>query len=249
MKSENDPWFIPYFQHPAAVRLIAVPYAGSGASMYRRWQSQLNGIELYSAQLPGREQRLREPPIGDLQLLIQRMLPSFLALADCPLILFGHSLGALIAYELACQLRQRGITPLHLIVSAFRSPEREPRKQPLHQLPHNELIEALRGYGATSNEVLEHPELLELLLPMIRSDFRLHETYRYPGHPPLHCPITAIIPREDRHIPPEDMADWANKTTANFERVEVDGGHFYLLDQPEAALQVIRRCVSFGRTA
>jgi len=242
--SHPTDWFVRYQRSPAnaLVRLFAFPFAGGGAAVYRDWGDRLRGADVYSVLLPGRERRLGEPPIGDARLLLDRMLPALVALADRPFVLFGHSMGALIAYELAHRLREYDLCPLHLIVSAYRSPER-PRRRVLHLLPDDEFMEALRGYGGTQPGLLDNPELVQLLLPMIRSDFRLHETYEFTARPPLDCPITAMVAKADRHVNEEEMQDWRDKTDSTFSLVRVDGPHLYLLQQPDSVLSLVQRCI------
>jgi medium-chain acyl-[acyl-carrier-protein] hydrolase len=241
----TDPadWLVRCSREPAPIRIFAFPFAGGGTSVFRKWGPGLPGLELYGVQLPGRERRLREPPIEDMELLLERLMTPFLTLADRPFVLFGHSMGALIAYELACRLERQGRGPMGLVVSAFRSPELPSRNRTLHTLPDDELITGLREYGATAPEVLEYPELLALLLPMIRADFRLHETYRFPGPRPLSCPVTAITARNDQFVPEEDMAPWRDKTSGAFVHLHTEGGHFYLLDEPQPVLDAIARSV------
>jgi medium-chain acyl-[acyl-carrier-protein] hydrolase len=242
--SDPTDWFVRYQRSPAnaPVRLFAFPFAGGGAAVYREWGDCLRGVDVHSLLLPGRERRLEEPPIGDARLLLDRMLPALLALADRPFILFGHSMGALIAYELAHRLREYNLCPLHLIVSAYRSPER-PRRRVLHLLPDDEFMEALRGYDGTQPGILDDPELVQLLLPMIRSDFRLHESYEFTARDPLNCPMTAIVANADQHVSEEEMQDWCDKTDSAFSLVRVDGAHFYLLQQPDLVLPVVQRCI------
>lgn len=243
MNSDPTHWFVRYSRGPAPARVLAFPYAGGGASVFRDWGARLPGAELYGAQLPGRERRLRETPIGDLEQLLDQLLAPCLALTDRPFVLFGHSMGALVAYELAHRLQARGRIPLAVIVSAFRSPDLPARSRPLHALAEDELVAGLRGYGATASEVFEHPELLALLLPMVRADFRLHETYRFPGHRTLACPLTAIAASDDRHVPEEDMLGWGDKTTGPFAHRRVAGGHFYLLENPDLPLAEIQATI------
>jgi medium-chain acyl-[acyl-carrier-protein] hydrolase len=235
-------WFIRYQRHPATagVRLFTFPYAGGGAAIYREWGDRLKGVDVYSALLPGRERRLGEPPIGDLHLLLERLLPAFLALADRPFILFGHSMGALVAYELARRLQDRGPRPAHLIVSAYRSPDQPRRNRALHALPDGEFVDALREYGGTPAGVLDHEDIVRMLLPMLRADFRLHETYGFTPRAPLDCPLTALAGLADTHVTPEEMAGWGDKTDSAFALVRIPGSHFFVLDRPDLVLNTVQ---------
>lgn len=242
--TEHTDWFVRCQHTPAEapLRLFAFPFAGGGTAIYRQWGERLRRTNVYSALLPGRERRLGEPPIGDMSLLIDRMLPAFLSLADRPFVLFGHSMGALIAYELAIRLRAHDMCPRHLIVSAYRSPEC-PKRRVLHPLPDTEFVDELRGYGGTEANVLAQPELMEILLPMIRADFRLHETYVFTNRPPLNCPVTAIVATRDQHVAEDEMTAWADKTDRSFALMRVDGSHFYISESPDSALAIVQDCI------
>ncbi len=238
-------WFVRYQRRPAEapLRLFTFPYAGGGAAIYRTWGDRLRGVDVYSVLLPGRERRLREPPIGDLPLLLEALLPAFKALADRPFILFGHSMGALIAYELANRLREWALDPEHLIVSACRAPERPRREQALHALPDRQLVTALRDYGGTPPVVLDHQEIVEMLLPMIRADFRLHETYRFVPCTPLNCPVTAIAGQYDRLVVEEEKVGWGNHTFGVFALNVISGNHFFITDCADTVLGLVQRCI------
>jgi medium-chain acyl-[acyl-carrier-protein] hydrolase len=235
-------WFVRYQNHPATapVRLFAFPFAGGGASIYREWGNRLRGVDVYSALLPGRERRLDELPIGDLHQLLDPLLPALLALADRPFILFGHSMGALIAYELARRLKERGISPAYLIVSGYRSPDRPRRNRTLHHLPDAELVDALRDYGGTPAKILEHEEMLQILLPMLRADFRLNETYVYTPGSTLNCPLTALAGLTDKLVTPDEMTGWGEKTEGDFSLVRIPGGHFFILECPDLVLETVQ---------
>lgn len=238
-------WFVRYpnAATDAPLRLFAFPFAGGSPFVYRDWGGRLRRADVYSALLPGRGRRLGEPPLGDMRLLIARMIPAFLNLADRPFALFGHSMGALLAYELASRLRDHGICPLHLFVSAYRSPERPNPNRVLHLLPEAEFVNELRGYGGAGVSVLDNSDLTQIMLPMVRADFRLHETYTFTARPRLTCPVTAIVATQDRYVTENDMAGWADKTDGTFTLMRVEGAHFSILENASPVLARVQHCI------
>ena len=229
------------------MRLLCFPYAGGGASIYRTWPSSLPPeIEVLPVQLPGREARIREPAFTSLPPLIDGLLPALgRGLLDGPVAFFGHSMGALVAYELARALRDAGSPrPLHLFVSARRAPDLPARTAPIHALPEPEFRQRLRELNGTPEAVLEHPELMELLGPTLRADFTLIETYEPTSAPPLDCPITAFGGVDDPDVSEEEMAAWRRFTTAAFQLRMLPGDHFFLAqDSGEALRREIARAL------
>lgn len=242
MAGTASQWFARFQRAPATapLRLFTFPFAGGGSSIYRQWDTQLQGIDVFAATLPGRERRLLEPPMGDLTLLLRHMLPAVLELADRPFALFGHSMGALIAYELACALEAQGVQPQHLIVSAYRSPEMPKRNRILHDLADADFLAELRRYGGSPDEVLHNPEIVHMLLPMLRADFRLHETYQYTHTTPLNCPISALAGRRDRHVTVAEIQGWREKTKNKFDLQIVEGEHFFVVNHLEDVLRLVQ---------
>jgi medium-chain acyl-[acyl-carrier-protein] hydrolase len=212
-----------------AVRLLCLPYAGGGANAYRPWAQLLQPeVELWLAHLPGRERRIREAPIHSLQTLV-RELDSALAGHGVPIALFGHSFGAVVAYELACRLAAMGRGPSGLVVSGQPAPNRV-RAQGLSELPDEELVEAVRGLGGTPEEVLLHPELMEMMLPVIRADMAAYDSWRPQADEPaaLACPVVAYRGLQDPRTPEGSMAGWARVTTGAFRERVFDGDHFFV---------------------
>lgn len=237
-----SPWFPYRSQRPdARVRLYCFPFAGGGASAYRGWAAALpEAIEVWPVQPPGREGRIQEPAFT-------RVEPLVAALAAAlepdpgggrPFAFFGHSMGTLIAYELARALaRERRPGPAHLFVSAHRAPQQPPREDPIHGLPEPEFRERLRQLNGTPEEVLEHPELMELLGPLLRADFALNETYEHRDGPPLACPLTAFGGEADPDVTPADLRLWAERTSGPFRLHVYPGDHFFLHHGPGQALR------------
>ena len=187
------PWVVRFKPSPTArLRLFCFPYAGGGAAAYRPWVAGLpSSIELCAVKLPGREDRLREAPFERLSDLLPVLTQVVSSYTDMPYAFFGHSMGALIGFELARELRrQNQLEPAHLFVSAFRAPQRLTSRPDTHDLPDTEFIEEVgRRWGGIPDAVRNEPDLLALLLPTLRADLALVETYAYTSDHPLHYPI------------------------------------------------------------
>jgi len=227
-----SPWIAYRVPRPAArVRLVCFPYAGGAASLYRGWAEALPpDVELLSVQPPGRESRLREPPLRDMDPFVEAADSDLAAELDRgPYALFGHSLGALCAYELARRRRVAGRSaPVHLLVSAHQAAQLPWEDEPLHDLPSGRFRERLRELRGTPAEVLDHPELMELVEPMLRADFHLNETYRHRPGPLLGCPITAFGGIDDGDVPRARLEPWDEVTRGPFRLRMLPGGHFFL---------------------
>ncbi len=241
-REKMKPWFT-HFSRPtpeAKARLLCLPYAGGGSAIFRPWLGKIDDIELYCALMPGREQRLFEPPLQSIEVLLESLVPAVAALADRPYFVFGHSLGGLIAFELTRTLRSHGLRlPHRLFVSAFRSPDRRSLRPEMHALPNEQFVDALRGYGGTPEELLMHQETMEILIPALRADFCMHETYRHLPDAPLPVPITALVGRSDWTAPVSEMIGWEKHTAAGFSIHEFDGAHFFIHDARKAVLDLL----------
>lgn len=238
----SNPWIAYLTPKPSArVRLYCFPYAGGGASTYRRWGAELPvEIEVRPVQPPGREGRIGEPAYRSVEPLVEALAA---ALPDdpgegLPFALFGHSMGALIGYELARLLRRQGRPePTRLLVSAHRAPQQPPRENPIHDLPEPEFRQRLRELNGTPEAVLEHPELMELLGPLLRADFALNETYVQAPGEPLDCPITAFGGDADRDVTVDDLRLWQECTRGPFHLHVHRGDHFFLHHDAGLALR------------
>jgi surfactin synthase thioesterase subunit len=235
-------WLTSYQPNPQAhLRLFCFPYAGAGASIYRNWTNQLPAaVEVCAVQLPGRETRLREPPFTDLPSLIAALTPALLPALDRPFAFFGHSVGALICFEMVRQLqRSHQLAPLHLFVSGRRSPQLANTDIPLHQLPNDDLIAGLRRYNGTPEVVLQNAELMNLFLPILRADLAIDETYVYTPGELVKCPIDAFGGLHDTKVNLGSLRDWQRQTEAGFHLRLFPGDHFYWKSQPAPLLQAI----------
>ncbi len=198
---------------------------------YRGWAKGLPPeVEVVPVELPGRASRFHEPAFRHMDELIEPLAAGLAPLLDRPAVFFGHSMGALIAFEFARWLRREGREgPRLVFASAKEAPHIPDDEPPIHKLPDPELTERLRSFNGTPEEVLQHPELMAMLLPLIRADFELNETYVCRPEAPLACPITALGGLEDPDVSQEELAAWKEHTTCAFQVRMFAGDHFYLL--------------------
>jgi len=230
--SEGNPW-LPGIKldQPAALRLFCFPYAGGAASLYRGWAANLPAeVQVCPVQLPGREQRLREPAYTDLKALVAELARVLRPYLNQPFAFFGHSMGGLLSYELAQYLNHHfGISPAALFVAGSRPPHRLENNNPIYQLPDEEFIEVLGyRYGGIPKIILDTPEVLQLFLPLLRSDFSVFDTYNYPDHPPLTCPLFVYGGEQDRAVTPSYLMAWEEQTTSSFKSQMIPGDHFFV---------------------
>ncbi|MEM9491993.1 MAG: alpha/beta fold hydrolase [Myxococcota bacterium] len=210
--------------------LLCIPFAGGGASVFRSWPQQLpESIAVTAVQLPGREDRYREPALTSLREIVDTLVTTSRSWSMRPYSIFGHSMGGLIAFELTRRLRELSAPLPHtLFVSARRAPQQPPVRKNLHQLSDEDFIAGLREYDGTPEAALKDRELMEICLPFLRADFSVLETYHYAEQEPLAVPIIALAGRQDRDCSAEEMRAWQLHTSARFKLHEFDGGHFFL---------------------
>ncbi len=240
----HSPWI--YFPKPnpsAALRLFCFPYAGGSALLFRPWPNHiLPKVEICAIQLPGRAERLSEPYFTHINELVPPLTEALSPLMNKPFAIFGYSLGAVIGFEFTRRLRRQSAQqPLHLFVAGRRAPQIPATRAPRYELPEDEFISELKRLKGTPDEVLEHTELRELILPMIRADFALDETYDYRDEPPLDVPLSAYGGLEDPDVSQKEIAAWRLQTTAAFELSMVPGGHFFLHTSPTGLFESINR--------
>jgi surfactin synthase thioesterase subunit len=227
----HNPW-MPFLKpNPkAALRLFCFPYAGGNALIYRNWQDALPvSVEVCPVQIPGRGSRLAEPPIADLTLLVNCISEGIHSFLDKPFAFFGHSMGAMVSFELARCLRRQGLPqPIALVVSGRRAPQTPSTSVPSYTGSDEALIEDLRRLDGTPKEVLEHPELLQMVLPILRADFEACHTYKYYPEPPLDCAILAFGGLYDKEETRHRMFGWREQTSRDFDLWMLPGNHFFL---------------------
>jgi medium-chain acyl-[acyl-carrier-protein] hydrolase len=215
----------------ARARLFCFPYAGAGTASFGGWSGAFRPhIEVRLVQPPGREDRFRERPFTRMEQLMPPLLEAIEPHLDRPFAFLGHSMGGLVAFELTRALRERGrLLPFRLCVSARRAPQLPIRMPPMRDLTDAGFIEQIGvRYGGIPRDVLESPDLLALLLPMLRADMELCETYEYHGQPPLECAISAFYGRDDRSVSRQEVEQWRDQTAAACTVREIPGDHFFV---------------------
>lgn len=223
---------VPKSNPRAALRLFCLPYAGGSPIVFRDWPAFLPAsIEVSALQLPGRGTRLQEAPFIRMEPLVEAAAQALLGFLDRPYALFGHSLGALTAFELARQFRKLNAPlPLVLFVSASRAPQLPRTDASTYNLPEPEFLAKLRRLNGTPEAILANAELMQLLLPALRADFTVLDTYTYNHQPPLGCPITVFGGEADT-IGEAELVAWRVQTTAEFKLHILPGDHFFLSSQ------------------
>lgn len=227
----------------AKLRLFCFHYAGGGASVFRTWSDSLpQSLEVCAIELPGRGKRLMEPAFNQLEPLVQKLTSALLPYLDKPFAFFGHSMGGLVSFELARLLRRDyGLIPVHLLVSSHRAPQIPDPDPPIHALPEPELLQELRRFNGTPEAVLENAELMQLLLPTLRADFAVIETYAYTPEAPLNCPITVFGGLQDQEVSYDELEAWREQTNAAFLLQMFPGDHFFLHSDQLPLLQSLSR--------
>jgi medium-chain acyl-[acyl-carrier-protein] hydrolase len=238
----TESWIVPPKPNPdALLSLFCFPHAGGGVSAFHAWPDALPvDLEVLPVQLPGREGSWAEPPYTELPALLEALAPVLRAYLGRPFVFFGHSMGALIAFELARRLAERGeATPEHLFVSGIRAPQLADPEPPLAALPEAEFLAELASRYGQPDELLHEPELAGLLAPVLRADMALCESYAYAVRAPLECPITAFGGLDDRKVTGEQLAAWREQTRGPFTLRMFPGDHFFLHRDAAPFLRVL----------
>jgi medium-chain acyl-[acyl-carrier-protein] hydrolase len=225
------------------MRMFCLPYAGGGASIYRGWGASLPAdVEVCPVQLPGRESRMREAPIVRSEPLTQAIADAIQPYMNLPFVFFGHSMGAALGFELARELRRRGQPlPLHLFVSGRRAPQLPAREEPIWALPEPEFLVKLRELNGTPEEVLQHEELMKLLIPILRADFQVNETYEFTPEEPFDFGISAFGGLGDEDVTRDDVAAWQEHTRGRFRMRMLPGDHFFIHGSKDMVLEAVAR--------
>lgn len=211
-----------------ACELVCFPHAGGGTSVFQGWQRHTDVLRVHAVRLPGRESRLREPALADLGELVDALVTALAPSTNRPYALYGHSMGALVAYELTRGLRAAGLPlPRGLFVAGLDAPQRL-RLDRAHDLPRDELVDWLIGVNGLDAEVLQYPALIDLMLPTIRADLAVVEEYTHRPQPPLPVPIHVLRGVDDVQTSAEGGAGWAELTSAGCTVADLDGDHFFV---------------------
>lgn len=228
------------------LKLFCIPHAGAMASMYRRWSQYLNctDIEFIPIELAGRGARIGEPFYEGVEAAAQDVADTMdRALADFSgsYALWGHSMGSLIAFEAARRMNEmHGTPPIRLFVSGRKAPNLEHSRRKVYDLPEEEFVQAVMEYDGTPSEVFQHEELARLMIPILRADFRIVETYRFDSERgPVNCPIVVMYGHED--MTPKEASAWSSVTTGACTVHRFEGGHFFIHQQPQAVAERIRQ--------
>ncbi len=226
-------WIRCYQPRPyARVQLVCFPPEGASASFYRAWCARLpSTVELLAVQYPGREDRLHEDCIGDVHLLAERAADALGLVSQRTLVLFGHSLGAALAFEVALRLEERVAAPAVQLFVSGRSPFREPAKA-LQSVPDDALWADLYRLGGNAEAAMTDPDLGAMMLPILRSDYRISASYQPGSKAKLHGPIAAYVGAEDTKVTMDQARCWSNLTHGNFHARSFPGDHFYLKANP-----------------
>ncbi len=231
----NSPRFSPWLPNlkpksSAKLRLFCLPYAGGNASIFHDWAAHLpETVDLCPIQLPGRGARINETSFRHLANLITAIVKEIKPYLGIPFVFFGHSLGALIAFEISHKLRLEHLpVPAHLVVSGCAAPNQEIKRRSLSSLPKLTLIEELARLNGTPKELLRNDEIMELMLPSLRADFSLYESYCYQRRSLLECPVTAFGGIRDQEVNLQQLDSWRNETRSRFLLYRLPGNHFFL---------------------
>jgi surfactin synthase thioesterase subunit len=240
--------FHPATDASAGVRMVCFPHAGGSALYYRAIFAALGpSVSVYSVQYPGRQDRIAEPCIEDLATLSARIFKAVLPLADRPLVFFGHSMGALVAYEVALELERVAGTVLdRLVVSGRVAPSQHPADQ-FHRLGDQAVIDRCRAIGGSQSQALDNPAVLELIRPALIGDWTAVETYRPEPGLRLHTPIHGMVGDDDPVASIEQMRAWQDHTTGPFDLQVFPGGHFYLDERPDTAVAAVGALIPLHR--
>jgi medium-chain acyl-[acyl-carrier-protein] hydrolase len=242
LKRQATPWLVIPRENPSArLRLFCFPYAGGTAMTYRRWPECLpGGVEVCAVQPPGRGDRLREKPFVSLLPLVRAIAAAIAPRLDKPFAFFGHSMGAMVSFELARHLRAEWRRlPAHLFISGRRAPQLDRSERVTYNLPESEFIDSLRDLNGTPPEVLEHRELMQLMSPLLRADFAVCQTYDYRHEPPLDCPLTAFGGLSDREVSRRQLEAWREQTSAPLVLRMLPGDHFFLNSAQSTLLSLL----------
>jgi pyochelin biosynthetic protein PchC len=228
--------------HPlpdAPARLVCLPHAGGSANYFFPVSRALSSkLDVLCVQYPGRQDRRREPCVGTIHELADSIVDVLRPWADRPVAFFGHSMGAIIAFEVALRLEAEGISPAVLFLSGRRAPSTF-RLETNHLLPDKDLVQELRGMQGTDASLLDDDDIVDMILPSLRSDYRAVETYDNREAGAVDCPIVACNGDKDAMVTPEEARAWENHTNAGFDSRTYRGGHFYLSDHAASLITLI----------
>lgn len=229
-------------------RLFCFHHAGGNSQVFRNWHQELpTSVQVGAIELPGHGLRFSEPVLDRWQPVVLGITEHLLPLLDLPYVLFGHSMGALLAFETARALQRAGLPkPRALFVSGRGAPHRPRKRPPIHALPEAQFLQALREYNGCPPEVLASRELLDLFMPILRADFAIGETYSFSPGGLLDHPVRVLIGQDDGMVDADDLARWSEITVADTTQHVFAGGHFYLQAERHHILRLVMRTLLGG---
>ncbi|WP_329468130.1 thioesterase II family protein [Streptomyces sp. NBC_01431] len=237
----RTPWFM---RHPAPrkarKRLVCLPHAGGTATFFHSWAGAVGeDVEVLATRYPGRQDRLAEPCPQDMAPLADAVAEELAPFLDVPVVLFGHSMGASLGYEVALRLgRSHPGRVAGLLVSAREAPHCVTPKE-IHLGSDDEVVAEVKRLGGDGTDLLDDPDIREIVLPSVRGDFRISGTYRAAAPVPVDCPVFGYVGDRDAGVSESDMRRWAEVSTGDFGLLMLPGGHFYLATQRDALLKDI----------
>lgn len=235
-------WIVRTKPNPQArLRLFCFPYAGGGSSTFAAWSQSLRpSVEVCAVQLPGREGRLAEPPYTEMNALVEKLADVLAPSLDKPFVVFGHSNGGLIGFEFIRRLRRLGRPqPLHFFTSGCRAPHLKDPNGPIYALPDAEFIAEIGRLNGTPADILNNQEVMELMLPLLRADYTLHDLYAYAPGEPLDCPITAFGGEADDQATLPQLIEWRAQTRGQFNLHMLPGDHFFIRSESALLLRYV----------
>ncbi|WP_340558733.1 thioesterase II family protein [Streptomyces sp. GSL17-111] len=246
----HDRWLRRFEPAPeGATRLLALPHAGGSAPYFLPLARALAPeLDVVCAQYPGRQDRYREALLDNVEAFVDGLFEALTSEPAGPLVLFGHSMGAILAYELGLRIeRQGGADLLGVIASGRRSPTRHRADDAVHLRDDDGIIAEIRELNGTDPGVLNDDELLRMVLPALRTDYRAVETYRHRPEERLRAPLSVLTGESDPHVTQEEARAWQELTDGDFRYQSFPGGHFYLGTQQAAVTEAIRRSIAAFR--